>query len=110
MKIQKNSLNELIALWIRWDAELWGELREIQIKLLHQRIVKQMSFLEMAEFHGATIGQLRKIFSAILFKIERAYGKRFVSILRQINDELELSETGIQSTKKNYSFGRIYLN
>jgi len=109
MKIEKNKLTELLALWIRWDAELWGELRQIQVKLLHQRIVKEMTFMEMAEFHDVNIMQLRKIFSAILLKVENLHGKQLGSLLRHINSELEAIETGIKS-KHGHEFGKVFLN
>lgn len=109
MKVEKNKINELLALWIRWDAELWGELRNIQIKLLHQRIVKEMTFSKMAEYHDVNIMQLRKIFSAILLRVENLHGKQLGSLLRSINSELEAIETGIK-LKDDNDLGKVFLN
>jgi hypothetical protein len=71
MRIDKKDINVFLALWIKSDPELWGELRDIQIKLLLQRIVKEMSFAEMAKEHKVQERQLRLIFKAIIKRIER---------------------------------------
>ena len=110
MKVEKIKINELLARWIKWDVQLWRELRNIQIKLLHQRIVKEMSFAEMAKHHNVTIYRLRKIFSAILFKIEKSHGKKIGALLREINTELEAIETGVKSKANTHGMGKVFLN
>lgn len=111
MRVDKNKFNEMLARWIKWDGELWAELRDIQIKLLHQRIVKEMSFFDMADHHNCSIQQIRQIFAAILFKIERSHGKQIASLLRHINTELEAIETGVRSKDDiTQPFGKVFLN
>ena len=110
MKIDKQEINEVIINWLRWDADLRGELRKIQIKLLHERIIKEMPFQQLAEKYKATIKQVRKIFAAILFKIERSHGKPIANLLRKINTELEYAETGVKNKTHEFNIRKVFLN
>ena len=89
MKIDKQDINIFLALWIKTDPELWGELRDIQIKLLLQRIVKEKSFSELAKEHKVEERVIRKIFEAILKRIELGLNKEIADHLRNINQLLE---------------------
>jgi abortive infection bacteriophage resistance protein len=106
MKIEKKDINVFLALWIKSDPELWGELRDIQIKLLLQRIVKEMSFAEMAKEHKVDEKQLRLIFNAILKRIEIGLGKEVATHLTRLNNMLERKNVmRIES-----DFNQIFLN
>lgn len=108
MKIDKKMLCDLFTNWIRHDAQLWGELRQIQIKLLYDRIVKEKTYLQMAIEHNATIHQIRAIFRAIIMKLERSHGKEIGDLLKQINEYLEDVELGRK--KSNDLIKNVYLN
>lgn len=111
MKIEKGKFNGLLALWIKWDGELWSELRDIQIKLLHERIVKEMTFMEMADKYDIGIGKMREIFRVILNKVELVHGKQLASLLRLINTELEAIETGVKKRgQEKDPLGIVFLN
>lgn len=106
MKIDKKDINVFLALWIKSDPELWGELRDIQIKLLLQRIVKEMSFAQMAVEHQVDEKKLRLIFQAILKRIELGLGKEVASYLAKLNNMLERKNVmRIES-----DFNQIFLN
>lgn len=106
MKIDKKDINVFLALWIKSDPELWGELRDIQIKLLLQRIVKEMSFAQMATEHQVDEKKLRLIFQAILKRIELGLGKEVASYLAKLNNMLERKNVmRIES-----DFNQIFLN
>ena len=106
MKIDKKDINVFLALWIKSDPELWGELRDIQIKLLLQRIVKEMSFAQMAAEHQVDEKKLRLIFQAILKRIELGLGKEVASYLVKLNNMLERKNVmRIES-----DFNQIFLN
>tara|TARA_B110001469_G_C9428128_1_gene217791 strand:+ start:332 stop:652 length:321 start_codon:yes stop_codon:yes gene_type:complete len=89
MRIDKKDINIFLALWIKTDPELWGELRDIQIKLLLQRIVKEKTFPELSKEHKVPEVTLRKIFEAILKRIEIGLSKEISDHLRNMNQLLE---------------------
>ena len=88
MKIEKRDVNIFLALWIKHDKELWSELRDIQIRLLIDRIIKEMTFLEMSQEHKIAEGRMRQLFEAILVKIDRYVSSEVAKHLRIINDKL----------------------
>ncbi|MBL1281241.1 MAG: hypothetical protein COA33_013265 [Fluviicola sp.] len=106
MRIEKKDINVFLALWIKSDPELWGELRDIQIKLLLQRIVKEMSFAQMAAEHKVEERQIRLIFQAILKRIELGLGKEVAMYLAKLNNMLEHKNTMTIVT----DFNQIFLN
>lgn len=108
MKIDKKMLRDLFTSWIRHDAQLWGELRQIQIKLLYDRIVKEKTYLQIALEYNATIHQVRAIFKAIIMKLERSHGKEIGNLLQQINEYLEDVELGRK--KPNDPIKNVHLN
>lgn len=89
MKLEKRDIDIFLMLWIKKDQDLWGELRQIQIRLLLDRIIKEMSFHEMAKTHGTTEAKIREIFEAILNKIGRCISSEIAKHLRIINAKLE---------------------
>lgn len=88
MKIEKKDINIFLALWIKSDPEHWGELRDIQIKLLLQRIVKEKSFAELSREYSVPERKLRVIFNAILKRIELSLGKEEARHLDKLNKQL----------------------
>lgn len=111
MKIEKSKINLLLARWIKWDGELWAELREVQIKLLHERIVKEISFEGLAAKYNVSTMKIRQIFAAILYHIECSHGKQIASLLRQINTELDAIQTGVkQADSDPHPFRKVFLN
>lgn len=109
MRINKQKLNELLARWIRWDAELWAQLRKIQIKLLYERIIKEHSFTQMAANHEVPVQQLRQMFAVILNIIELRVSEKMASILHEINGALEAEHNGDQP-REGFEFNRVNLN
>jgi len=106
MKIEKKDINVFLALWIKSDPELWGELRDIQIKLLLERIVKEKSFAEMSKGHGVPEKTLRLIFEAIIERIKLTLGKDVADQLSKLNRLLDSkNEMRIES-----DFSRVFLN
>ena len=106
MRLDKKDINVFLALWIKSDPELWGELRDIQIKLLVQRIVKEMSFAEMAKEHQVPEPKLRQIFKAILKKIEMNMSKEVAFHLAKLNKLIDHKNTMRIET----DFNQIFLN
>lgn len=89
MRIDKQDINVFLALWIKYDPELWGELKQIQLKVLQKRIVKEMTFSQIAKEHGTTEKRLRIIFYAILKRIEVNIDKEIAYQLFKINKGIE---------------------
>ncbi|MBI3238547.1 MAG: hypothetical protein HYZ43_06875 [Flavobacteriia bacterium] len=88
MKIEKRDVNIFLTLWIKHDRELWSELRDIQIRLLVDRIIKEMTFKEMGEHYKVPEGRMKQLFEAILIKIDRCVSSEVAKHLRNINDKL----------------------
>ena len=106
MKIEKKDINIFLALWIKNDSEHWGELRDIQIKLLLQRIVKEKSFVELSREYNVPERKLRVIFSAILKRIELFLGKDVARHLDKLNKQLDRKNVmRIES-----DFNKVFLN
>jgi len=106
MRLDKKDINVFLALWIKSDPELWGELRDIQIKLLLQRIVKEWTFKQIAEYYEVEELKVRMIFEIILQKIELSLGKEVANQLRLINRKLGKKNTMTIET----DFNQIFLN
>lgn len=104
MNIEKRDVNIFLTLWIKHDRELWSELRDIQIRLLIDRIVKEMSFQEMGQQHGVSEKKMRQLFEAILLKIDRCMSSEVAKYLRIINNKLD------QRPDKPFSTIEIFLN
>jgi len=104
MKIEKSDINVFLALWIKNDRELWSELRDIQIRLLVERIVKEMSFKDMAKQHGVPTETIKKLFEAILVKIDYCISSEVAKHLSIINEQLE------DRGDKPFEVIEIYLN
>ncbi len=108
MKIDKNNLRCLFSSWIRHDAELWGELRQIQIKLLYDRIVKEKNYFQMANEHNTSITMIRQLLKAIFIKVRHSVGNELANLLESINTYLEDVELGRK--KPTAGFSDIFLN
>lgn len=104
MKIEKRDINVFLALWIKNDPELWSELRDIQIRLLVDRIVKEMTYAEMAKVHKVPKETIQKIFEAILTKIDYCISTEIAKHLRIINQKLD------ERPDKPFEVIEIYLN
>jgi hypothetical protein len=104
MRIEKRDVDIFLTLWIKYDRELWSELRDIQIKLLADRIIKEMSFKQMGEQYKVPENKMRKLFDAILLKIERCVSPEVARYLRIINNKIN------QRPEKPFTVMEIYLN
>lgn len=112
MKLDKNRFNLLLAKWIKWDGDLWAELRDVQIKLLFDRIVKEMTCAELAKTYQSTPAKIREILSAIFFKLEQSHGKELGDLIKQIDAHIEGG--GGQGLKEKpehgFDFEKVFLN
>lgn len=104
MKIEKRDINVFLTLWIKNDPELWSELRDIQILILVDRIVREMTFSEIAQKHKVPLETMEKIFEAILVKIDYCICSEVAKYLRIIDQKLK--ERG----DKPFEVFEIYLN
>jgi abortive infection bacteriophage resistance protein len=107
MNLDKKQFQLLLSKWMRWDAELWRELRDLQLKILHERILEEKSFQDLAVHYKYSPQKLRRIFLAILIRIEKRVSSGMADLLRKINTDLEAKEKGINP---NSPLGTIYLN
>ncbi len=98
MRIDKSDINVFLALWIKTDPELWAELRDIQIKLLVDRIVKEKSYQAMSQEHGVDRRQIRKIVWAIYEKIEYSISREISFHLKRLDTLIENKGRGPQIT------------
>lgn len=106
MQVNKKNINVFLALWIKSDPELWGELRDIEIKILLDRIVKEYSFKLLAEIHKVREQTLRRVFDLIIKKIDLSLGSEVASHLKQLNSLIEHGD----KTSQPFDIQRIYLN
>lgn len=93
MQIDKKNINVLLALWIESDPRLWGHLRDIQIKFLYERLIKEKSFKEIATKHNLEEKKVRRCFFATLLHIEKILGKEVSKQLRYLNRQLDKRPT-----------------
>jgi hypothetical protein len=89
MKLEKRDVDFFLLYWIRNDKELWGELRQIEILLLVERIVNEKPYQQIATEHKTTPDKIQKVFEAILLKIERCISKSIARQLRVIDLKLK---------------------
>ncbi len=110
MKLDKHKLTPLLAQWMKWDLQLQKNLRDIQLKLLFERIIEEKTFSTLSKAYKVQEHKLRIIFSALLFKIERSHGKALATLLREINTQLEAIEKGIYQDGVGFQIGTVFLN
>ncbi len=89
MQLEKRDINIFLMLWIKNDPDLWGELRDIQIKILLDRIVNEKSYTELAQEHGTDEQVMKQIFHAIVFRIEKYISAEVARHLKTINAKLD---------------------
>lgn len=106
MKIDKKHINVFLALWIKSDPELWGELRDIEIKVLLQRIVKEYSYKRLSLVHNVEESTIKKVFSNMLRKIELSLGKEVADHLKKLDRMIELGE----GSHEDFTIQRVFLN
>ena len=104
MQLEKKDINIFLMLWIKNDPDLWGELRDIQIKLLLDRIVKEKSYADLAKENGTDEFVMKQIFEAILTKIDKLISPDVARHLRVINSKLDARPD------KPFDVMEIYLN
>jgi len=105
MKIDKKNINVFLALWIKSDPELWGELRDIEIKLLLDRIVKEYSFQLLSEIHEVSESTIRRVFDLIIKKVRLSLGNEVATHLSELNSLIEQGDT-----TKSIDIQRVFLN
>ncbi len=110
MHFEKTQLKLLLARWMKWDGDLWRSLRDIQIKILFERIIEERPYPELAETYKTTPKKVRQIFFALLIRIEKSVGKAMADFLRAIDKEIELTHLGESNPETGFRFGTIYLN
>jgi hypothetical protein len=88
MKLEKRDIDIFLTLWIKNDRELWGELRDIQIKLLVDRIIKEKSYKDLALEYKTSPQKIKEIFEAILHKIDSDISSEVAKHLRIINSKV----------------------
>lgn len=104
MKLEKRDIDIFLTLWIKNDQELWGELRDIQIKLIVDRIIKEKSYQDLAVEYKTTARKIKEIFEAILYKIDRNISSEVAKHLRIINTKLNARP------EKPFSTFEVFLN
>ena len=104
MQLEKRDINIFLMLWIKNDPDLWGELRDIQIKILLDRIVKEKSYAELAKENGPDEVVMKQIFDGILVRIEKFISADVARHLRVINSKLDARPD------KPFDVMEIYLN
>ena len=108
MEIEGNQIRELIFHWIKGDQKLNKSLRDIQIKILIERIVKQMSFEQMAKIYKSHPNEVRQIFQAILMRIEKSVSKPIADLLNQLNQSAQKDTN--RNSQHFFDFNRIFKN
>ena len=61
MKIDKSKVNLLLAKWIKWDKDLWKSLRDIQIKILYERIIEEQSYSQLAKTYKVSESKIKTL-------------------------------------------------
>jgi hypothetical protein len=111
MKLDKNRLNVILSKWIKWDGELWAELREIQIKLLFDRIVQEMNYAELCKLYKTSPDKIQESLHVIFAKIEKSHGKELADLIREINQEIAAKGKITKPKRQHlFDFETIFLN
>ena len=108
MEIEGKQVRELIFHWIKSDQRLQTTLRGIQIKMLIERIVQQMSYHQMGQIYKAHPVKVRQIFEALLMRIEKKISKPIADLFRSMDKSSTPDKR--QKGQHYFEFSRIYLN
>ena len=110
MKMEKGQINELLLRWIKWDAKLQGQLREVQIKLLIDRIVLEKTYDDLANEYQVSPKKIRQILLAVIVRIEKIHSRHIGQLLQSINTRLESGAKGRDPEYYQVRFGQVFLN
>lgn len=111
MKFTKEQLLPILSQWIKWDQDLSAALRDIQPKIMYERLVMGMSYHKLAELYKSTPAQIHGIYHAILHRIEAQLPRPVSELLKEINADLEAQESGKKKPVESvFEFDRIFLN
>lgn len=110
MRFNKKEISALLIKWIKWDADLWAELSEVQLKLLFDRIVGEMSFEELGNSFQVSPSKIKKILNAMFIRIEKSHGQGIANLLRSINAGISAEKKGFQGEDFQFEFGKVFLN
>ncbi|MBD3637190.1 MAG: hypothetical protein HUJ25_07565 [Crocinitomicaceae bacterium] len=105
--MSEKQISVLILHWIKANGELHYILRDIQIKLLFDRLVLRMTFDELAKTFRSTPGKIRQIFEALLIRIEKYMSCELAKLLRNYSNHLD-NMPNVQP--HDFEFSRIFLN
>ncbi|MBI3133643.1 MAG: hypothetical protein HYZ14_03110 [Bacteroidetes bacterium] len=111
MKLDKNKFDLLLGNWIKWDGDLWAVLREIELKLLFDRIVTEMNDADLAKNYRTTPEKIREFLAVIYFKIEKSHGKKLAGLIRQIDAHVQAKAQGKnEKPEQGFDFEKVFLN
>ena len=111
MRLNSEQLKPILTQWIKWDADLYACLRDIQLKLLYDRVIRGMNYVQLGKIYKADPAQLRHIFRALLLRIEYHCNKQIGALLQQLNEEQEAVEQGKRGgIQSDFEFDKIFLN
>ena len=108
MELDKKQLGVLLFYWIKSDQQLRLRLRDIQIKILIEHLVKGMTFKELSEKYKTKPKMMRLIFHAMIRRIKKEISKPIAKIIKQLSDELEHGRK--PSLKHEFNIKTIHLN
>jgi hypothetical protein len=110
MQLSKKQFQLLLSKWMKSDPDLWRVLRDLQIKILFERLLEEKTFQEMAVGYKSSPQKVKLIFLAVLLKIEKSVSEGMADLLRCIHQEIEAEEQGANPNDTEFQIGRIYLN
>lgn len=110
MEVNENQLRNVILHWIKSDSKLHSSLRDIQLKILFERIVKKMSFVQMGQIYQVQPNKIKQIFQAVLIRIEKTVSKAFANLLKQLDSSIDPNDTKKCKSQHIFEIGKVFLN
>lgn len=85
----KANTGAILTMWIANDQEFWQELRDVEKRLLIERIAHRKRINVLAQEYGKTVHQMNLIMSALMIRVKTLVDAELGQLLSEIEEEIE---------------------
>lgn len=85
----KANTGAILTLWIANDQEFWQELRDIEKRLLIDRIAHRKRIKVLAKEYGKTVHQMHLTMSFLMIRVKTLVDEELGKLLSEIEEDIE---------------------
>jgi hypothetical protein len=88
----KANANAILEIWINSETEYWSELRDLEKKLLIERIVQRKRIPELAKMYDKPIRKMQVVLAFLMVRIKTHVSEELAKLLSDIEEEIDLPD------------------